>query len=260
MTATAEPRPAAAAADGDSAPLYAYSDVEYVFKPHDNSLPEAREYIQSVWDRRDFIREMASANVKQRGAGTVLGKAWGVIDPLFQAMIYWFLFNIIRGRGGETEWLLIVISGVFFWNLSSSGLNGGGRAIQRSKGLVLNSTFPLALLPISNLYKAFLDFLPTFGVYMLIHLVMGGPIGVGLTMLPFLFVLQMSMTVGLSLIFATLTVYIKDMTNLLDYVMRILFFMTPIIYPVAQLNEAAPAPRNAAKSGMRSSRCFPAPA
>ena len=64
-----------------------YSDVEYVFGPHDHSLPDLRHYVRDVWDRRAFMVANARAELKGPYAGTVLGEAWQVLDPLFQAMI-----------------------------------------------------------------------------------------------------------------------------------------------------------------------------
>ncbi len=242
MTDTVRADPTAPQSDPtvrESGPtLREYSDVEYVFAPHDRSLPNAREYLQGVWDRRAFIRANARAELKSPNSGTILGSAWQVVDPFFQALIYWFLFNAIRGRGGS-EYFLTVVSGVFFFNFTMSMLSEGGRAIQRSKGLVLNSQFPLATLPASVLYRALLQFFPTLAVYAFLHLSFGGAIGPGLFMLPLLFLLQVLISSGLALLFATLTVYVADMSNLLAYILRVLFFVTPVIYPVETL-EAAP--------------------
>jgi teichoic acid transport system permease protein len=216
-------------------PMRAYSDVVYVFEPHDHSLPDARTYLRGVWERRAFMVANARADLKNPTSGTVLGEAWRVLDPLFQAMIYWFLFTAIRGNAGST-YFLMVVSGVFLYNFTMMGLSQGGRAIQRSKGLVLNSAFPLATLPFSTLYRGLLELGPTIAVYAVLHVTFGGAIGSGLFLLPLLFVLQASITIGLMLILATLTVYVRDMSNLLDYILRILMFVTPVIYPAAQLD------------------------
>lgn len=220
----------------DAETLREYSDVEYVFGPHDKSLPDLRKYLSDVWDRRAFMVANARAEMKSPYAGTVLGNTWRVLDPLFQALIYMFLFSAIRGRGG-TNYFLMVVSGVFLFNFTMTGLSSGGRSIQRSKGLVLNSTFPLATLPLSALYTGFLELGPTIAVYAFFHLVFGGSFGSGMLMLPLLFLLQLAITVGMMMIFATLTVYVRDMSNLLDYLLRILMFVTPVIYPAEQLSK-----------------------
>lgn len=219
-----------------------YSDIEYVFRPHDNSMPPAGAYLKSVIERWPFVVENARAQLKSPYSGTVLGQAWRVIDPIFQALIYWFLFTAIRGTS-NSAYFLMVVSGVFLFNFSMTALGQGGRSIQRSRGLVLNSAFPLATLPLSTLYQALLTVGPMMAVYAVFHVVFGGAIGPGLALIPLLFVLQVAISIGVMLIFATLTVYVRDMSNVLDYIMRVLMFVTPVLYPVDQLAQAPAALR-----------------
>lgn len=217
-------------------PMRPYSDVEYVFEPHTPSLGSTRQYLQDVWDRRRFAIALAKSELRGPRANTVLGEVWGVMDPLFMAAIYWFLVTVIRGSGSNsTKLMTLIMSGIFLFTFTASVIGEGGRSITRNKGLMLNSTFPRALLPIATIYKALMAFVPAIGIYAIVHLLLRAPLGAGLFVLPFLFLLQLLISAGLGLIFATLTVYIRDMTNVLDYVMRVLLFATPVIYPTSQL-------------------------
>lgn len=211
-----------------AAPMRSYSDVEYVFEPHDNSLPAARKYIQAVWDRRAFIGANARSAQSGSQVGTQLGALWTILDPLFQALIYFFLFTAIRGAGQGR--FLMVVSGVFMYTFTSTCLGTGGRSVLQSKGLVMNSSFPLATLPLSSVYTGLVQLGPMLAVYGLFHLVFGGAVTPLLLMLPMLFVLHLAIAVGATFIIATLVVYIRDMSNVLEYVLRILMFMTPILW------------------------------
>jgi teichoic acid transport system permease protein len=204
-------------------------------------MPPVRPYIQDAWDRRHFVVAFAKADLRGPRSRTRLGELWAVADPLFQAAIYWFLITMIRSTPGQeaNERLIILISGVFLFTFSSTVVSGGGRSIIRNKGLMLNSTFPRILLPATETYKGLLDLGPYLMVYAVIHLLLGGPVGPGLFFLPLLLVLQVMISAGLALIFATLTVFISDMSNILDYIMRVLFFTTPILYPVSMLGPVA---------------------
>ena len=213
-----------------------YSDVEYVFEAHGSTQKPLREYVADLWDRRQFIKALAEAELKGSRSNTVIGELWSVLDPLVQAAVYWFAFSVIRAnRGSSTEYLSMVIAGVFLFNLTRIALNDGGRAILKGRGLMLNSTFPRALLPISAVYRGLREFAPSVPVYIVFHIALGAPIGAGLALLPLLFVLQVTMCVGLALLMCTAIVIVRDTSNLLNYVMRILLFVTPVIYPGASL-------------------------
>jgi teichoic acid transport system permease protein len=214
-----------------------YSDVEYVFEPHGSTQAPLSEYVRDLWDRRRFVQAMAHAELRGSRSNTVIGELWGVFDPLVQGAIYWFLFSVIRGtKGGDNmDYLTVVIAGVFFFNFTRIALSDGGRAIIKGKGLMLNSTFPRALLPLAAVYRGLLEFIPAIPIYMVFHLLLGAPIGAGIAMLPLLFALQVAMSIGLALLMSTAIVIVRDTANLLNYVMRVLIFVTPVIYPVESL-------------------------
>jgi teichoic acid transport system permease protein len=216
----------------------AYSDVEYVFEPHSTSLPDVRSYLAALWERRPFMMELARSDLRSTRASTSLGSIWSVLDPLFQGGIYYFLYTVIRGSGSggrNAKFLPVLIAGLFLLSLSTSALGEAGQSIKRSKGLMLNSTFPRAMLPVTAVYKSILKFIPMAGVLIVLFPLVGGKVGTGLFVLPILFVIQIVLNVGIALLVATFVTLVPDGTNFMNYVNRVLFFATPVVYPVALL-------------------------
>jgi ABC-type polysaccharide/polyol phosphate export permease len=215
-----------------------YSDVVQVFEPSSLTLPKLSEYIPEVLARRTFITELANAEIKGGQSSTWLGELWALADPVFQAVIYYFLFVVIRGGTGgsnSTAYITVIIGSVFLFNYTRIAIADGGRAILRHRGLVLNSVFPRALLPVSEVYKGLVETWPALLIYAVIHLALRAPITAALLTLPLLMVIQTVMNLGFALVFSTLTVFFKDMSNLMNYILRILTFATPVVYPVATL-------------------------
>lgn len=217
---------------GSEPSLGAYSDVEYVFEPHTPATPPIVPYLRSLWARRRFMVELARADLRGKRSSTVLGGLWGVLDPLFQAGIYYMLFTIIREGQRPTEFLHVLIGGIFLFQLALSGLTEGGRSIKGGKSLMLSSSFPRALLPITTVWRGVMGFLPAVFVYAVFHVALGAPYGWGLLLLPVLFALQLVLMVGVALLTSTIVVFFQDAGNVLQYVGRVLFFTTPVIYPV----------------------------
>ena len=119
--------------------------------------------------------------------GTVLGNLWSVLNPLFQAGIYYFLYTVLRSGAGAGAFLPILIANFFFFGLSMTALGEGGSSIKRGKGLMLNSTFPRALLPMTTVYKSLRSFVPAACVLVVLFPLVGGTLGPGLFVLPLLF-------------------------------------------------------------------------
>ncbi len=74
-----------------------YSDVEYVFEPHASTMPNLREYVEALWARRQFMAQLAQSDLRTLRSSTALGSIWAVLEPLFQAAIYFFLYAVLRG-------------------------------------------------------------------------------------------------------------------------------------------------------------------
>ena len=210
----------------------AYSDVEQVFEPHTAQIPHLRPYLKELWERRGFIAEKARAEIRGKRTSTVAGQLWAVLDPLFQAMIYFFLITVLRGSSsrGTAQNLSSLIFCIFLFNLTATALNDGGRSIITNRSLLLNSTFPRAMLPIASVYKGLVALVPAMAIYLVLHLALGQPLGAGLATLPFLLAIHTVLNLGLAMLVATLIVFVRDVGNALTYISRILLFTTPVIY------------------------------
>jgi ABC-type polysaccharide/polyol phosphate export permease len=196
-------------------------------------MPPLREYLEALWERRAFMAELARAGVRGKRSSTLLGGLWAILDPLFQVAIYYLLFTTIRKGGRPIEFLHVLVANIFLFRLVTASILEGGNSIRQSQGLILNSMFPRALLPITVVYKGVLQLVPAIGVYLVFHLVLGAPVGPGLVFLPLLFGIQVVWMVGAALLTSTAIVYFKDAKNVIGYVSRILFFTAPIIFPLA---------------------------
>jgi teichoic acid transport system permease protein len=212
-----------------------YSDVEYVFEPHHVTTPDLREYLHSLWERRMFMTELARADIRTARSKTRLGNLWSVLNPLFQAAIYYFLYTILRNSPQSRQFLPILIANFFFFGLTTVAISEGGGSIKRARGLMLNSSFPRAMLPLTTIYRSVREFIPSACVLAVMFPLVGGNLGPGLFVLPLVFALQIIMNIGIALLVATYVTLVSDGQNVMNFVQRILFFITPVIYPVTLL-------------------------
>jgi teichoic acid transport system permease protein len=209
-----------------------YSDIEYVFEAGASTQTPLVPYVTALWERRRFMLELARAGLRGKQASTVLGRLWSVLDPLFQALIYYLLFTIIRRGGRPTDFLPILIAGFFLFQLLMAAMNEGGRSIRNSKSFMLNSTFPRAIFPISSICTGLMRFAPAVLVYVAFHVALQAPTGPGLLLVPVLFAIQLVMMLGLALLVSTLVALFTDAANAIQYLTRIMLFTTPVIFPL----------------------------
>ena len=212
-----------------------------IFEPHSSSLPPMRPYFREFWRRREFATELSKFSDKAEYLDSKLGKVWLVLNPLFLAVIYYLLVTIIqggRGQGGGFTTLCHILIGLFTFYFAQNTILLGAHSITSGGSLILNQAFPRALLPLSSAISAARQFFPTIPIYILIviagKLILNDTTLPGLSLnylvLPFLFILLVITSFGLSLLFATMNVYFRDTTKLLSYIMRIWLYASPVLW------------------------------
>jgi teichoic acid transport system permease protein len=192
--------------------------------------PSLSEYLGGMWERRAFVLALAHAELAGQRSGTVVGRLWPVVDAVFQAALYWVLFSFLRQQS-DASMLTLIVGSLFLFSITSSALSEGPRSIRSSKHLILNSTFPLAILPATSLVKALQRFALMVPVYVVLHMALQAPVGIGIAVLPLLLDIQLVATAGLVLLLAVVTTRVRDFDTVLNYLVRLLMFTTPVIYP-----------------------------
>jgi teichoic acid transport system permease protein len=190
-----------------------------------------RSYLRELWRRREFAWEFARTNMRAQHLDTNFGRLWLILNPLLLAGVYFILTDILRsGRHRPAHFLEHLIAGIFAYYFVSGSVREGARTVTKGGRLVLNTAFPRILLPISSVIGHFLRFLPTLGVFAVLLVVSGLPVGPHLLLVIPLVVLFTCVAAGLSMFVSTLQVYFRDLAQFLPYLLRIWLYLSPILY------------------------------
>lgn len=211
-----------------------------VYEPPTSSLPPLRQYAADVWERRSLMWHMTRSNLKARHYDTVFGQVWLLVDPLLTAAVFYLLRSVIRPVGGPEERNLLVahlIMAIFFYFYMSDATISGSKSILKHRQLLLNSPFPRAMFPITHVMQSIFDFLPMLGIYTILHVILGQPVGLALLWVPLIFVFLTMFGLGGALLFSTLSVLYRDVGTLLPYFSRIWMYTTPVLYLSAEIPE-----------------------
>lgn len=209
-----------------------------VYEPTASGLPPIRGYVRELWERRPLIWHLARTDLKAQNYETTLGQAWVVLDPLLMAAVYYLFRSVVSTEttaSARNEILSHLIWGVFVFYYTSNCVLGGARSLTSGRALILNSSFPRAALPLYEIVKSAMNFLPTLAVYLVLHAILGRPFGIGLLALPIMVAIQTVLNVGLALLFAPLMVFFRDVRGLLPYITRVWLYTSPALYSIAEL-------------------------
>lgn len=195
--------------------------------------PPLRRYLAELWARREFAFLVPLGDMRQRSMDTVLGGAWHLLNPLFQAGIYYLLFGVILQQRGEVQnyaaWLIV---GLFVFSFTQKSIQSSSRIIVAKVQMLRSLNFPAGILPISVNLSELLAHLPAIAVMIGVVVATGASPAPVWLLLPLLTVLQLAFNLGLSLAVARLTVHFRDMDHLLTHILRMWFYFSGILFPV----------------------------
>lgn len=136
---------------------------------------------------------------------------------------------------GITNYPLFLIPGFLAWNFTLSALIISSESIIQSRYLITKIAFPNEILPLTSVGIPLLDFLISMVLYVIIFFIIISNTFTSVylfLLLPFIIFIHILITIGLALIVATLSVYFRDIPKLIQVGGTILFFLTPIFYPI----------------------------
>ena len=185
---------------------------------------------------RALIQSLVARELKARYRGSVLGFFWSFLNPLLLLAIYTFVFTVAmpgaRSAGLE-PYSLFLFCGILPWIWFSSSLLESSNVLIAGGNLIKKVVFPAEILPIVTVLAGMVHF--AFGLPILFAYIVWSRtpiVPLDLAWLPVIVAVQLLLTLGLALLVSALTVHFRDVRDLLQNLLTVWFFATPIIYPL----------------------------
>ena len=192
--------------------------------------PPLRAYLHEVWRRREFMWLLALYRVRADNQRNQLGLGWVLLRPIINAVVYGTVFGVIMGTAKPPRFIEFLIVGVFFFEFFSNTFTSGAKTITGNRALVQSLRFPRLVLPVAKVLEELVLFMPTLAVLLIFVVVQGNtPQWHWLLMIP-LVLLYTMFNLGLTLITSRLSVQWRDLSEVLPFVSRLIFFSTGIFF------------------------------
>jgi len=185
---------------------------------------------------RDLLVVLAMRDIKVRYKQAVLGIGWALLQPLAMALILYVFFGVLLGlnqKVGPTPYLVFVLAGVLPWTLFESGVTASSNSIVTNAAIIRKVYFPRILIPLAAVGAPLIDYAIGFGVLFIAMITLGVSFSWQILLLPALILSTVLAVLGIGILLAALTAAYRDFRHIVPFLLRLLFFMTPVIYPVA---------------------------
>lgn len=210
-------------------------------------------YLKDFWARREFAWTIAVGELRAQNQNTVLGNLWHLLNPLFLAGVYYLIFGVILNLGGgaaedapraqlrleQQNYPGFLIIGIFVFYFTQKVVSGGTRVVVSNMRLIQNINFPRALLPTASVLQESLAQLPALLAMVVIVYATGEALNVSWFLLLPILLIQSIFNLGMALIVARLTFHFRDTEFIIQYLMRIWFYLSGIFFSVELVRRGA---------------------
>ena len=187
--------------------------------------------LNSIWKYRELAVELFWTYLKLRHVGSILGFIWTLLNPLLYILTYWLVFSLII-RMGLDNYPLFLIPGYLAWTFTFNSIVNSSESILHSKELITKIAFPNEIIVLTNVAVGLVDFIISLIIFAIVIVIFYQPVSFYIILVPFILFLQILLTVGACMIVACISVYFKDVPKLIIVLGNLVFFLTPIFYPL----------------------------
>jgi len=198
-----------------------------------------------AWRRRHLLRRLARRDVEQRFRGSLLGKVWMVIAPLFMLALYMIAFGFLlkpkwqQAISSPTDIAMIYFSGLIVFDFFMECIVRAPNLMFEHISYVKKMVFPLEVLGWVALGTAFTRLAVGAVLLAIFYIAVRGMPSAAIVTVPLLIALLAIFALGFVWVLTSIAVFVRDIRHLLGVLMPIFMFLTPVFFPLSSTPKIA---------------------
>ena len=207
--------------------------------PQVNELREVRGPSALGGGRRrffDLLWLMGVTEFKRTYFGTVLGYLWSLVRPLLLFAVLLFVFTKVVRIGSDTpNYPVLLLLGIVLFSFFQEGTQNSVTSVVAQEGVVRKTQFPRLVIPLATVLTSFFNLLLNLVIVFVFILAWGVDPTWTWLLFPFALGLLAILTAATSMMLSVLYVRFRDVAIIWGVLAQVLFYMTPIFYPITIL-------------------------
>ncbi len=181
---------------------------------------------------RQLLR-VARTDLRTRYAGSMLGVSWAFLTPVLMlavnALVYSLVLKIAPANMSRLQYVLYIFSGLVPYIMTSEAVSQGVSSILSSRAVWSNTVFPVDLAPVKAVLLSQVTMTTGMTILLAIAVYTHG-LSASLIALPLIWLLHVTALVGLNWIISMVNLIVRDLQNVIGFLMMMLMIGTPIAY------------------------------
>ena len=206
--------------------------------------PPLTDYLHQLWQRLHSIWYVPHHRASTQPSRLRLGNAWLALRPLVDSSFYFIIFGLVLDAGGGMKnFAAFLLVGILLYRSTATSISGGAGLLRSNKSMIKASTFPRASIPSAAVLQASMTAVFTMAMMCFAIIVIPPHELPSLTwpLLVPIFLIQVTLNLGLMLITARIGFHVPDMANVLGVASRFLMYGSGVMFPIERFihNETA---------------------
>ncbi len=192
--------------------------------------------IKELYRHRELIFSLAAKDLKARYKNAVIGFGWTLLSPLAMMVIFVLVFRLVF-RIRIENYPVFLLSGLFPWTFFTASVSEATTSIVSNANLIKKTYFPREVIPISVTLAKLINFLLSLIILFAFILIYKISFTVMILWLPVIILIQLILAIGVSLIVSSLHVCYRDIRYLMEILLMLWFYATPVVYSLDMVRE-----------------------
>lgn len=200
--------------------------------------------IKEQYEHFQLARRLSLFEMKSKNRSNYLGSLWEIINPLIQLLIYWFVFQNIRQQdniqmsdGSNVSYVYWLVTGFVLWIFFYKSTIEGSNSIYTRIKILSKMNFPMSIVPSFVIFSHFYVHIVILAIAILLLHVGGYYVNIYYLQLLYFIPATLFFLYALALITSTISTIIRDAHMLLNAVLRMFLYVSPVLWEIGNMPE-----------------------
>ncbi|MFV0424973.1 MAG: ABC transporter permease [Bacilli bacterium] len=193
---------------------------------------------KELYQYRELLKSNIKKEIRGKYKGSFLGVLWSFVSPLLMVLVYSFIFPLLMGT--PDDYVVYLVTGILPWTFFAGCVSSGTITVILNANLIKKVYFPREVLPISVVLSGAINFVISCIVIFIFLLTSGIGLSGNLVYFPLILLIQVMFSLGVTFILAAINVYIRDIEYIMNFIILLLMYLTPILWEVNMITTKAP--------------------
>ena len=194
------------------------------------------EKCKEIYRYRHMLMTLVKQDINGRYKGSFFGFLWTLLNPLLMLVVYSIVFQFVF-RSNIEHYPIYLFICLMPWNTFANSIANGTTCVSNNASILKKVYFPREVLPLSVVISNTIQYFFSAVIIFIALLVSGVGISWSALFLPIIVLIQAIFTFGIILILSAINVYVRDVQYIMNPVMMIWMYATPILYSISMVPE-----------------------